>query len=197
MTKYLPFYFDQNDHFFCNQKCFIITSEEENLLALTAILNSNLFRCCFKDDFPELLGNSYELSKIFFDKIPIKKPTTAQVVLFEALVLMVQAAKSESQKSDSTDLKSIAVFIEEVIDACVMEVYFADHMAERNLGIMAQVTPLVQGFNAATPSAKKVAAAQQFYAQANDSKHPIRNTLIRIPVDSQDLLAVIQREGAV
>ena len=55
-----------------------------------------------------------------------------------------------------------------------------------------------QCVNAATASpAQQVTAARQFYAQANDSKHPIRNILIRIPVDSPDLLAVIQREGAV
>lgn len=197
MTKYLPFYFDQNEHFFGNQKCFIITSDSENLLTLTALLNSSLFRCCFKDEFPELLGNSYELSKIFFDKIPIKKPTEQQAGLFEELVSMVQATKAESQKSDNTDLKSVALFLEEVIDACVMEVYFADHMAEHRLGIMAHVTPLLQDINAAAPPAQQVAAAQQFYAKANDSKHPIRNILIRIPVDSPDLLAVIQREGAV
>jgi adenine-specific DNA-methyltransferase len=197
MTKYLPFYFDQDDHFFGNQKCFIITSDAESLLPLTAVLNSSLFRCCFKDDFPELLGSTYELSKIFFDKIPIKKPTAQQAALFEALVLMVQAAKAESQKSGDSELNSVAVFLEEVIDACVMEVYFSDHMAEHRLGIMAHVTPLLQDFDAAAPPAKQVAIAQQFYAQANDSKHPIRNILIRIPVDSPDLLAVIQREGAV
>ncbi|OCB01541.1 hypothetical protein BBC27_03425 [Acidithiobacillus ferrivorans] len=198
MTKYLPFYFDQNDHFFGNQKCFIITSDAENLLALTAVLNSSLFRCCFKDDFPELLGNTYELSKIFFDKIPIKKPTAEQASLFGALVPMVQASKAESQKSDNAELKNVGVFLEEVVDVCVMEVYFADHMAEHRLGIMAHVTPLLlQDVNAAAPPAQQVALAQQFYAQANDSKHPIRNILIRIPVDSPDLLAVIQREGKV
>ena len=51
--------------------------------------------------------------------------------------------------------------------------------------------------NATAQPAQQVATARQFYAQANDSKHPIRNILIRIPVDSSDLLAVIQREGAV
>ncbi len=197
MTKYLPFYFDQDDHFFGNQKCFIITSDAASLLTLTAVLNSSLFRCCFKDDFPELLGSTYELSKIFFEKIPIKKPTAQQAALFEALVPLVQAVKAESQKSGNTELNSVAAFLEEVIDACVMEVYFADHMAEHRLGIMAHVTPLLQDFDAGAPPAEQVAVAQQFYAQANDSKHPVRNILIRIPVDSPDLLAVIQREGAV
>ena len=164
---------------------------------LTAALNSTVFRCCFMDNFPNLGEDRRELRKIFMDKIPIKKPTAQQAALFEALVPMVQATKADSQKSDNSELRSVAVFLEEVIDACVMEVYFSDHMAEHRLGIMAHVTPLLQDFDAAAPPAQQVATAQQFYAQANDSKHPIRNILIRIPVDSPDLLAVIQREGAV
>jgi hypothetical protein len=40
-------------------------------------------------------------------------------------------------------------------------------------------------------------ALLDFYAQANDSAHPIRNILLRVPLDSPELLAVIQREGAV
>ncbi|MDD5479140.1 Eco57I restriction-modification methylase domain-containing protein [Rhodoferax sp.] len=197
MTKYLPFYLDTTEHFFINDKAFILTSEAESLTYLTAALNSTVFRCCFMDNFPNLGEDRRELRKIFMDKIPIKKPSAQQASLFEALIPMVQASKLESQKSDGSDLKSVAVFLEEVIDACVMEVYFADHMAEHHLGIMAHVTPLLQDVDAAAPPAKQVAAAQQFYAQANDSKHPIRNILIRIPVDSPDLLAVIQREGAV
>ena len=197
MTKYLPFYLDTTEHFFINAKAFILTAETESLAYLTAALNSTVFRCCFMDNFPNLGEDRRELRKIFMDKIPVKKPTPKQVALFEALVPMVQATKAESQKSDNSELRSVAVFLEEVIDACVMEVYFSDHMAEHRLGIMAHVTPLLQDFDAATPPAQQVAAAQQFYAQANDSKHPIRNILIRIPVDSPDLLAVIQREGAV
>lgn len=197
MTKYLPFYFDTTEHFFINDKAFILTSETESLGYLTAALNSTVFRCCFMDNFPNLGEDRRELRKIFMDKIPIKKPTAQQVVLFESLVPMVQAAKAESQRSSKSEVNSAAVFLEEVIDACVMEVYFSDHMAEHRLGIMAHVTALLQGVDAAASPAKQLAAAHQFYAQANDSKHPIRNTLIRIPVDSPDLLAVIQREGAV
>ena len=198
ITKRLGFFLDKGNGFYPNNKAFILTSEEESLPYLTAVLNSLVFRCCFMDNFPNLGEDRRELRKIFMDKIPIKKPTAQQAALFEALVPMVQAVKAESQKSGSTELQSVATFLEEVIDACVMEVYFADHMAEQRLGIMAHVTPLLQNINATTASpALQVAAAQQFYAQANDSKHPIRNILIRIPVDSPELLAVIQREGAV
>jgi hypothetical protein len=36
-----------------------------------------------------------------------------------------------------------------------------------------------------------------FHYTANDSQQPIRNILLRIPADSPELLAVIQKEGAV
>jgi len=70
MTKYLPFVYD-NRNFITNQKCFIITGE--NVAYLTAFFNSSLFKFCFRESFPELQGGTRELSKIFFDKIPVKK----------------------------------------------------------------------------------------------------------------------------
>jgi len=68
MTKYLPFLFDDKK-FFVNQKCFIITGKYTGFL--TAFFNSSLFKYCFRDAFPELQGGTRELSKIFFENIPI------------------------------------------------------------------------------------------------------------------------------
>ena len=70
MTKYLPFVYDKGS-FFINDKAFIITGQ--HLEYLTAFLNSKLFKFCFKDNFPELLGGTRELRKIFFDYISVKK----------------------------------------------------------------------------------------------------------------------------
>lgn len=67
MTKYLPFVYDDKN-FITNQKCFILTGG--HLAYLAAFLNSMIFKACFRDAFPKLLGKTRELSKIFFDKIP-------------------------------------------------------------------------------------------------------------------------------
>lgn len=40
---------------------------------LTIFFNSRLFRFCFKENFPELLGESRELRKVFFENINVKK----------------------------------------------------------------------------------------------------------------------------
>lgn len=42
---------------------------------LVSFLNSYLFKFCFIDNFPELQGGTREVRKVFFDKIPVKKPT--------------------------------------------------------------------------------------------------------------------------
>jgi len=55
--------------FFVNQKCFIITGKYIGFL--TAFFNSSLFKYCFRDAFPELQGGTRELSKIFFENIPV------------------------------------------------------------------------------------------------------------------------------
>jgi hypothetical protein len=68
MTKYMPFYLDNNGYF-TNQKCFILTGN--NLAYLTAFFNSNVFKICYRDNFPELQGGTRELSKVFFEDIKI------------------------------------------------------------------------------------------------------------------------------
>lgn len=186
MTKYLPFYYDKDDHFYGNQKCFIATSDAENLPYLTAVLNSSLYRCCFKDSFPELLGNTYELSKIFFEKIPIKKPTDFEAELFEKLVTMIQFAKRNS-------LDVAAMFLESVIDACVMELYFPQEAKDKDLQFMRQTAGIIESLS----SLEDTKSIAQFMDKANNPKHPIRNQLMRLITDSPDLFAVIKEEGKV
>ncbi len=70
MTKYLPFVYDKGS-FLINDKGFILSGESLNYL--TILLNSNLFRFCFKNHFPELLGEARELRKVFFEKINLKQ----------------------------------------------------------------------------------------------------------------------------
>ena len=88
MTKYMPFVYDEAN-FLTNQKCFIITGQ--NMAYLNAFLNSSLFKYCFRDSFPELQGGTRELSKIFFDKIPVKLVSLEQNEIFRKIVNSVQS----------------------------------------------------------------------------------------------------------
>lgn len=100
MTKYMPFVYD-NKSYVTNQKCFIITGKY--VAYLTAFFNSSLFKYCFRDSFPELQGGTRELSKIFFDKIPVCKVSNNQDLLFQEAVEDIQHeyTKQKAQRIDS------------------------------------------------------------------------------------------------
>ena len=115
MTKYLPFYYDEKG-FYQNDKSFMITGK--NVAYLTAFLNSSLFKFCFLNNFPELLGGTRELRKIFFDKIPVLEVDDSTNKQFEELLLDIQQEYTKS--------KAIA------IDAIIFDLYKLT-LEERNL----------------------------------------------------------------
>lgn len=190
ITKWLGFYLDKGENYFPNNKAFIINSRGDSIGFLTAFFNSTLFRCCFKDNFPELLGNTREVRKIFIEKIPIKKPSAAEVDLFERLVPLIQFAKAEAGASPG-----VAAFLEDLIDACVMESYFREHMAERDLLFHDLVAPHLAAYNTTASEAQQCDFLTHLHATLNHPSHPIRQRLDRIVKDSPDLLAVIKQEG--
>ena len=190
MTKYLPFYYDVDDHYFVNDKAFIITGQGENLPYLAAFFNSSLFKYCFKDNFPALLGGTRELRKIFFDKIHVKKPTDSQKRLFSQLVCMMQTAI----KMEDKETKAWIYFLDVLIDACVMECYFHDHMSERTLLFHNDVLKLLERFEPEkAKGSETMNFLKEFYKTANEPKHPIRNRLMRISTDSPDFLNPIRK----
>ena len=93
MTKYMPFVYDES-MYFTNQKCFIVTGRDMAFLA--AFFNSSLFKFCFRDSFPELQGGTRELSKIFFDKIPVKQISSAQNEVFREAINKIQSDYSQT-----------------------------------------------------------------------------------------------------
>lgn len=184
MTKYLPFYYDEQDHFFGNQKCFIITSETESLPYLTAILNSSLFRCCFMDNFPNLGEDRRELSKVFFDKIPIRKPKPGEAEVFEKLVAMVQFAKR-------SNLDVPAAFLEDLIDACVLELYFREEAVLKDLQFITPVAVLLED-----PCCSVTEKGIRHFIERLIARG-IGEKLNRLESAGPDLFAVIKQEGRV
>lgn len=53
---------------------------------LTAFFNSRIFRFAFKEYFPELLGDTRELSKVFFEKVTVVAVSDATNGEFEILI---------------------------------------------------------------------------------------------------------------
>ncbi|MFN9821912.1 MAG: hypothetical protein ACK56K_14605 [Akkermansiaceae bacterium] len=93
--------------------------------------------------------------------------------------------------------ESAAAFLEDLIDACVMECYFHEHMAERDLLFHELVAPHLAAHDPAASEAQQRDFLTHLHATLNVPSHPIRQRLDRICTDSPDLLAVIKQEGKV
>ena len=117
MTKYMPFVYDDKEYV-TNQKCFIITGN--HVAFLTAFLNSSLFKYCFRDSFPELQGGTREMSKIFFDKIPVIKVNDEIEFEFAFLVNDIQ--------KEYTKEKAIH------IDERLFDIYSLSHDERKTIG---------------------------------------------------------------
>ena len=119
MTKYMPFFYDENAY--CtNQKCFIVTGL--SMAYLTAFFNSSLFKFCFRESFPELQGGTREMSKIFFDKIPVLQVTAEMNAKFKSSVDDIQ--------SEYTKSKAIA------IDAMIFDLYNLSERERQVIGFV-------------------------------------------------------------
>ena len=164
----------------------IVLRNQAKSKAVLAILNSRLMDWCFRKTSTNNHVGGYELEALPFPaSIPME-----QEVMLTTLVDYLLAVIQNGEKVASA-------FLDTLIDACVLELYFSEHMAERGLGITTHVRELLPNALTSLSADELARTALRFYQAANDPKHPIRNILIRIPVDSPDLLAVIQHEGTV
>jgi hypothetical protein len=117
---------------------------------------------------------------------------TTRLKVIETLTELVLAGTSLNPTQDAdTALK----FLDDLIDACVMECYFHEHMTERDLLFIDELTPNIAGYNPDAPEAQQREFIVQLHGKLNGPTSKIRNRLLRIFADSPDLLAVIKEEG--
>jgi len=124
MTKFLPFILD-NKGFLTNQKCFIMTGEF--LYFLVAFFNSSLFKFCFRDNFPELQGGTRELSKIFFEKIPVINVSEDIDFSFKKKVIELEYNKSKGLNTKSIELE---------IDELIFDLYKLSQEEKNTIGFI-------------------------------------------------------------
>ncbi|WP_340111971.1 Eco57I restriction-modification methylase domain-containing protein [Maribellus mangrovi] len=169
MTKYMPFVYDEEDHFYSNDKSFILLGE--NLKYLTCFFNSKLFKYCFSDNFPELQGGTRELRKVFFDKIPVKKITDSEEIPFVKMVDYLVALKKEKSVENSDQL--MLIYFEQMANALVFEFYFKEEFESRNLQIAKYISemPDLDKNKDFLPQLRKI------YVLINADNHPIKQNL--------------------
>lgn len=89
----------------------------------------------------------------------------------------------------------VGEFLDDLINAGVMELYFRDHMAERDLLFLDDLAPHLAAYSSDASESQQREFIEQLHHTLNAPTSKIRNRLLRISADSPDLLAVIMAEG--
>jgi hypothetical protein len=95
----------------------------------------------------------------------------------------------------ATEADAISCFLADLSDACVMESYFHEHMAERDLLFHDTVGPYLAAYAPEASAAQQRDYLTDLHQTLNAPSHPIRNRLLRLTADSPDLLAIIKADA--
>lgn len=156
---------------------------------ILALLNSKVGNWFYRKRFTNDSKLTVNLSKEYIGKIPVRVPASPRALgVFRGLVSMLLFSKRVGEPAP-------AQFLEDLIDACVMECYFHEHMAERDLLFLDDLIPHLAAYDASTSEARLREFIFQLHRTLNAPSSKIRNRLLRISADSPELLAVIKNEG--
>jgi len=187
-------HFARTDRYYGNTKTYHILLHDtcsENVCCIIAILNSSVLEYFYKAITTPQMGGFYAYKTQFLERMPIASVPRAARGVFGVLVPLAERCKCEQE------LQSHGEFFETLIDAVVMECYFREHMAERDLLFLDDLASQLSAYDPSASESQQREYIAQLYRTLNAPRSKIRNRLLRISADSPDLLAVIQEGGAV
>lgn len=182
----------QGEYAALNCNCVSEPSNNWTLDAIALVLHSRVVAFAYKQYFDGLRmsGGYLPFQAPQLKIVPVPKIQNSAARVLDAL------GRLRAIFADAEVDSSVRTFLGDLSDACVMECYFRDHMTERDLLFLDDLAPHLAAYKPEAPQAQQREFTIQLYRTLNESSSKIRNRLLRIPADSPDLLAVIQREGA-
>jgi adenine-specific DNA-methyltransferase len=187
-----PIFYHTEDPAYVMLSMNVIRTLRMNMRFLSAVLNSSVVRYWLRYR-GNMQGLNFQIDAAPLLRIPIPKEPASKQSMFGSIVALIQFGHLEGESSSI----AAAGFLEDLIDACVMESYFREHMAERDLLFHDTVAPHLAAYAPEASAAEQRDFLTHLHRTLNAPSHTIRNRLLRLTADSPDLLAVIKQEGRV
>lgn len=179
---------------YVDKTCCFMTGE--GLAFYISILNSKLIEWYF-DKVSTSSGVGTNLwMKTYVEQIPIPEISKAEMKPFEILVDYITFIKKYSERiSPYTPNDHMAANFEELVDACVYELYFKEHMEDKGLTVLKEVNQLlkpIDHLDEKSQADKIVKIINTVYDEYKSSDNIIRRRILDFPVKSPDIINVIQ-----
>ncbi len=183
----------QGEYAALNCNCASAPTSGWTLDSLAVVLHSTVIAFAYKQYFNGLRMSSgylpFQAPQLRI--IPVPKINKSVAVRLDALGRL--RALATSPQIDNT----VRAFLADLSDACVMECYFREHMAERSLLFLDDLAEHLSAYDSNESEAKQCEFLTELYRTLNTPSSKIRNRLLRLTADSPELLAIIKEEGKV
>lgn len=166
----------------------MVPSTSLNIKVVCAILNSSAVDYFYTVTSLEKGRAMAQVDIDMLDVIPIPIVEDKGLLAISTLFDLIYFGANKASDGD-------VGFYGELIDACVMECYFCEHMAERDLLFHDTVAEALQDYNPDATEAEQLNYLEIVHQRLIAAR--ILERIARIPEASPDLLAVILNEGRV
>ncbi len=162
-----------------------------------ALLNSKVLWFYLKNSGSVLANGYFRYKPAYLSNFPVPISTTAQEQIISTLSEMVLFSKSNSENSVLNISKNaIITSVEETVDACVFDLYFLDHMKEKQIDILQFVKKDLEevmqneDFDK-LPDNEKEEIIEELHARWTNPDSEVRNRIKLFAVRSPDILKPI------
>ena len=179
---------------YLNNTCYFI--EGKDIKYILSVLNSKTIEWFFNWIATSSGVGTNRWIRSYVEQIPVPEIPKPAMRPFEILVDYVTFIKKyEDRISPYTPNDHIAANFEELIDACVFELFFAEHMQEKEITVIEEVNEILQpiyNLDEKTQAKEIVGIINNVYDKYKSTDNIIRRRILDFPVKSADIINVIQ-----
>ena len=176
---------------FVSRAYLIIRTNRINQKYLTGLLNSTLIKYWLKYK-GKMQGANFQIDKEPLQQIPIAVPAINVQELIATIVDYVMMASSTKENlSELVSNETIALFFEKIIDGCVYELYFGEHMKEQEINIIDSALELIKPITHLSSDKEKADMILDVFMNIKKTDNSIRNRLDLFTLRSPEILKLI------
>lgn len=190
------FAYDSSNHYLPSNG-YILTSEEIKLKYILGVLNSSLMQFYFRFLGVMTAGGAFTLKHQTIKELPLKIPTLLEENTIANLVSYILFIKNnplvfrELNRIENESLIEQKVqILEEVLDGCIYELYFAEEMKSKEIDILNLVSESVMNIdNIHLDTVKNV--INEFLISLSGTGSKIRNRIFKFETRSPETILLI------
>lgn len=169
----------------------VIKTNRFNSKYLTGLLNSKLVEFWLKNK-GKMQGDNFQLDKEPLQQIPIAVPSIEIQQLIANIVDYIIFVRSRSNPiSNLVSNLFISDYFEKIIDGCVFEIYFPQHVVEKGLNIIEHIERLITPIDNLLSNDEKSKMIWNTFSTIKKTDNEVRNRLELFTLHSPDLLKPI------